>query len=131
MLRSADALVQLMKQQIDALLAQDQYLQEFLTWASQKSSTIPAQSNGSVVRAFYLALDRTPHLAPHFALACTLDQGIFLDVALDDLVLSCAVGSSSDFAHAHACADAISNALVIVLDVGLHQSLRGVFEFAS
>ena len=124
MLRSADALVQLMKQQIDALLAQDQYLQEFLTWASQKSSTITAQSNGSVVRAFYLALDRTPHLAPHFALACTLDQGIFLDVALDDLVLSCAVGSSSDFAHAHACADALSNALVIVLDVGLHQSLQ-------
>ncbi len=124
MLRSADALVQLMKQQIDALLAQDKYLQEFLTWASQKSSTIPAESKEAVVRAFYLALDRTPHLAPHFALACTLDQGMFLDAALDDLVLSCAVGSSSDFAHAHACAHALSNAVAIVLDVGLHQSLQ-------
>jgi len=124
MLRSADALVQLMKQQIDALLAQDKYLQEFLTWASQKSSTILAQSKEAVVRAFYLALDRTPHLAPHFALACTLDQGIFLDAALDDLVLACAINSSCDFAHAHSCADALSNALAIVLDVGLHQSLQ-------
>ncbi len=37
MLRSADSLVQLMKQQIDALVAQDPYLQKFSTWVSQKS----------------------------------------------------------------------------------------------
>lgn len=37
MLRSADSLVQLMKQQIDALVAEDAYLQEFLVWASRKS----------------------------------------------------------------------------------------------
>ncbi len=52
MLRSADSLMQLMKQQIDALVAQDPYLQEFLTWASQKSSTTIAQPKIATVRAF-------------------------------------------------------------------------------
>ncbi len=121
MLRSADSLVQLMKQQIDALVAPDSYLQEFLTWASHKSLSIPSQP--AATRAFYLALTQTPHLTPHFALACTLDQGIFLDAVLDELVLECAI-FSPDFAHAHACADALSNALLIVLDIGLQQSLQ-------
>lgn len=123
MLRSADSLVQLMKQQIDALVAQDPYLQEFLTWASQNSQAVPTPPKPAAIRAFYFALAQTPHLAPHFALACTLDQGIFLDAALDDLVSECTL-FSSDFAYAHACADALRNALVIVLDLGLHQSLQ-------
>jgi len=125
MLRSADSLLQLMKQQIDALVAQDPYLQEFLTWANQKSLLV-SQSTLAANRAFYLGLTQTPHLAPHFALACTLDQGIFLDTLLDNLVLECAIDSSSDFVHAHACADALGNALTIVLDVGLHQSLQQI-----
>ncbi|MBN3938557.1 NACHT domain-containing NTPase [Nostoc sp. NMS9] len=124
MLRSADSLVQLMKQQIDALVAEDPYLQEFLTWASQKSRTIPTQPKDATVRAFYLALSRTPHIAPHFALAASLDQGMFLDAALDDLLLECAIDSSQDFAHFHACGDSLSNILGIVLDVGLYKSLR-------
>ncbi|WP_292853085.1 hypothetical protein [Nostoc sp. NMS8] len=124
MLRSADSLVQLMKQQIDALIAQDDYLQEFLTWASQKSRTIPTQAKDATVRAFYLALSRTPHIASHFALASSLDQGIFLDVVLDDLLVECAIDGNQDFAHIHACGDALSNILGIVLDVGLHKSLQ-------
>ncbi|BBD57838.1 hypothetical protein NIES2109_06060 [Nostoc sp. HK-01] len=124
MLRSADSLVQLMKQKIDALVAQDPYLQEFLTWASQKSRTIPSQPKDATVRAFYLALSRTPRVAPHFALASSLDQGMFLDAALDNLLLECAIDESQDFAHFHACGDALSNILGIVLDVGLYKSLQ-------
>ncbi|MEH2042966.1 NACHT domain-containing protein [Nostoc sp.] len=124
MLRSADSLVQLMKQQIDALVAEDPYLQEFLTWASQKSRTIPTQPKDATVRAFYLALSRTPHVAPHFALAASLDQGMFLDAALDDLLLECAIDGSQDFAHIHACGDSLSNILGIVVDVGLYKSLQ-------
>ncbi|MEH2235527.1 NACHT domain-containing protein [Nostoc sp.] len=124
MLRSADSLVQLMKQHIDALVAQDKYLQEFLTWASQKSRSIPTKPKDATVRAFYLALSRTPHLAPHFALASTLDQGMFLDAALNDLLLECAIHGSQDFAHIHACGDALSNIMGIVLDVGLQKSLQ-------
>ncbi|MEH2389693.1 MAG: NACHT domain-containing NTPase [Nostoc sp.] len=124
MLRSADGLVLLMKQQIDTLVAQDPYLQEFLTWASQKSRTIPTQTKDATVRAFYLALSRTPHIASHFALASSLDQGMFLDVALDDLLLECAIDGNQDFAHIHICGEALSNILGIVLDVGLHKSLQ-------
>ncbi|WP_414541306.1 NACHT domain-containing protein [Nostoc sp. CCY0012] len=124
MLRSADGLVQLMKQQIDTLVAQDPYLQEFLTWASQKSRTLPTERKGATVRAFYLALSRNPRMASHFTLAASLDQGMFLDAALDNLLLECAIDYSQDFAHAHACGDALSNILGIVLDTGLHKSLQ-------
>jgi predicted NACHT family NTPase len=124
MLRSADSLVQLMKQQIDALVAQDPYLQEFLTWASQKSSTTPFQSKIATVRAFYLALSRTPQVAANFALASTLDQGMFLDAALNDLLVECAIDQSQDFAHAHVCGEALSNILVVVVDAGLQKSLQ-------
>ncbi len=127
MLRSADSLVQLMKQQIDALVAQDPYLQEFLTWASQKSLAIP-QPTLATTRAFYLGLTQTPHLAPHFALACTLDRGIFLDALLDNLLLECAIDANYDFAHTHVLSNALSNALTIVIDVGLHQSLQQLKE---
>ncbi len=128
MLRSADSLVQLMKQHIDALVAEDPYLQEFLTWASQKSRTIPTEPKDATVRAFYMALARTPHIASHFALATTLDQGMFLDAALNDLLIGCALESSPDFAHAHACADALNNILGIVLDAGLQKSLQQLSE---
>ncbi len=124
MLRSADSLMQLMKQHIDALVALDPYLQEFLTWADQKSRTTPLQPKVASARAFYLALARTPHIASDFTLACTLDQGMFLDAALDDLLLKCALESSPDFAHAHACADELLLVLGMVLDVGLQKSLQ-------
>jgi predicted NACHT family NTPase len=124
MLRSADSLVQLMKQQIDALVGEDPYLQEFLAWASQKSRSIPTESKDATVRAFYLALSRTPHVAPHFALASSLDQGMFLDGALNNLLLECAIDGNRDFAHIHACGDALLNILGIVLDVGLYKSLQ-------
>lgn len=128
MLRSADSLVQLMKQHIDALVAQDRYLQEFLTWASQKSRAVPSPPKIASTRAFYLALARTPHIASHFTLACTLDQGMFLDAMLDDLLLECAIDRSQDFAYAHACGDALLHILSIVLDAGLHKSLEQLRE---
>lgn len=128
MLRSSDALVQLMKQQIDALVAKDPYLQEFLTWASQKSLTISDNLSVGSNRAFYLALARTPHLTSHFTLACLLDQNRLLDTALDNLVLICVINNSCDFAHAHACAEALSSALTMILDVSLHHSLEQLQE---
>ncbi len=124
MLRSADSLMQLMKQQIDALVAKDPYLQEFLTWGSQKSQTVPSPPKVAAGRAFYLALARTPQVSSHFVLANTLDQGMFLDAALDDLLLECAIDQDPTFAHAHACGDALNHILVIVLDAGFQKSLQ-------
>jgi predicted NACHT family NTPase len=123
MLRSADSLVQLMKQQIDALVAQDPYLQEFLMWSSQKSQTIPIRSVASA-RAFYLALAQSPHTAAHFALASTLDQGMFLDAALENLLMEFAIDHSQDFAYVNACSEALNNILVMVLDAGFYKSLQ-------
>jgi predicted NACHT family NTPase len=128
MLRSADSLVQLMKQQIDALVAQDPYLQEFLMWASQKSQTIPTEPKLATTRAFYLALAQNPHTAAHFALASTLDQGMFLDVALENLLLEFASDRSQDFAYVNACSEALNNILVMVLDAGFYKSLQQLRE---
>ncbi|MGB3787588.1 MAG: NACHT domain-containing NTPase [Phormidesmis sp.] len=125
MLRSADSLVQLMKQKIDALVAQDAYLQDFLVWASQKSQNISSQPKIATSRAFYLALARgTPHTVANFALASTLDQGIILDAALDTLVLEAAVDHDQDFAYARICSESLSQILVMVLDAGFYKSLQ-------
>lgn len=124
MLRSADSLVQLMKQQIDTLVGQDPYLQEFLMWASQKSQQIPDESKMVTARAFYLALAQTPHLADRFALASTLDQGMFLDAALENLLLEFAMEHSQDFAYVNACSEALNNILVMILDAGFYKSLQ-------
>lgn len=124
MLRSADSLVQLMKQQIDALVAQDPYLQDFLVWVSQKSQTIPIEPKIATTRAFYLALAQAPHTAEQFALASTLDQGMFLDAALENLLLEFATDHSQDFAYINACSEALNNILVMVLDAGFYKSLQ-------
>ena len=124
MLLSADGLMQLMKQQIDGLVAEDPYLQEFLTWASEKADDNSLDNKPAIGRAFYLALTTSPELAPHLALACTLDQGIFLDAALDNLLEESVLQNSKDFAYVHACADSLSNILGTVLDLGFHKSLQ-------
>ncbi len=90
----AEYLLQLMKQQIDDLLAQDQELQAFLTWVSQKSRAVTADYKPVTVRAFYfdLALARilalvggTLDLARAFnrSLTCNLERTLALDLALD------------------------------------------------
>ncbi len=124
MLRSADSLVQLMKQQIDALVTEDPYLQEFLMWASQKSQTVQSPPKIATSRAFYLALTQSPHTAASFALTSTLDQGMFLDAALDNMLLEFSRNQGQDFAYAHACGEALNNILVMVLDAGFYKSLQ-------
>jgi predicted NACHT family NTPase len=123
MLRSADSLMQLMKQQIDALVAEDPYLQKFLTWANQKRQTVLAETKEATVRAFYLALAR-PNRASDFVLACTLDQGMLFDVALDDLLDKCAINLHPDLAHTHIYSETLSNILGMVRDVGFRKSLQ-------
>jgi len=124
MLRSADALVQLMKQQIDALVAQDPYLQEFLAWASQTSQALPVRRNRAIARSFYLALAQAPHTAAQFALASTLDQEMFLDAALENLLLELEVDHSQDASYATACYEALSYISVMIVDASFYQSIQ-------
>lgn len=94
MLRSADYLLTLMKQQIDAILAGDAHLQAFLTWVSQKSHAVATTYRLVTVRAFYFDLDLARALdlvGSTFDLARALDRtftrdldpDLALDLALD------------------------------------------------
>jgi predicted NACHT family NTPase len=105
-------------------VAEDPYLQEFLTWASTKEQANSPKTKPVTERAFYLALNRVPAIAPHLVLASSLDQGIFLDAALDELLQECALNQTHDFACINAYGDALSNILGIVLDLGFHKSLQ-------
>ena len=94
MLRNADYLLQLMKQQIDALVATDERLQAFLSWASHKSSVVTAPYRLVTVRAFYFDLDLARVLdlvggtfdlarALDHTFTRELDSTLALDLALD------------------------------------------------
>jgi predicted NACHT family NTPase len=54
MLDDANAMLQLMKAQIDELLAGDEKLQRFLYWLSEKAQLIQLAYKSSAIRAFYL-----------------------------------------------------------------------------
>ncbi len=55
-------------------------------------------------------------------------QQFIFDILLDNLLLQCAISPSSNFAHVHACIDALSNALTVIPDVRLQQSLQKLKE---
>ncbi len=88
MLRNANYLLRLMKQQIDDLIASDPYLQEFLIWVSHKSRVVTSPYKPWAMRAFYLdltlALDLTlvgGNIALDLALA--MANGIDLNLTFD------------------------------------------------
>jgi dsRNA-specific ribonuclease len=58
LVKPADELLLLMKQQIDALAASDEKLQQLLQWIHQKSFSVQSSYKPAAVRAFYLALVR-------------------------------------------------------------------------
>ncbi|NJM68721.1 MAG: hypothetical protein HC862_00080 [Scytonema sp. RU_4_4] len=64
-----------MKRQIDALLAKDEKLLQFLIWLEQKSKSVEARYKPAAIRAFYQNLD--------LALALALARDLALDLALD------------------------------------------------
>jgi predicted NACHT family NTPase len=98
-----------------------------LIWVNKKSKSLPGPKLATT-RAFYLALAQDSPNANQFALASTLDQGIFLDAALENLLRDFAIDHSQDFAYAHACSEALNNILVIVLDAGFYKSLQQIKE---
>jgi predicted NACHT family NTPase len=116
MLQPADYLLQLMKQQIDAMLAADEKLQQFLTWVSKKSHRVEVSHSSPAVRAFYFSLagDRHPQHDPipygNSELIRALDYQLFIllrlgnsgafDVGLDDiLALACDRALELDLTH--------------------------------
>jgi predicted NACHT family NTPase len=97
MLPSADRLLQLMKQQIDALITDNEQLQQFLMWVKQKSISVVVPYRRVAVRAFYFTLDiirvRVLDLTGVLSLARDLDCNLDLDFDLDlDLNLDLDLG---------------------------------------
>ncbi|MEP0790374.1 NACHT domain-containing NTPase [Funiculus sociatus GB2-C1] len=114
MLSSADKLLLFIKQNIDALIAQDQDLQKFLTWVNKKSCAVSSNFKPVIVRAFYLDLDLARahgvicgslDLARGFdkTLTRALSPDLTLDLALDRLLaLDFTLNLALDPARVHA-----------------------------
>ncbi|HEY9606502.1 MAG TPA: NACHT domain-containing NTPase, partial [Allocoleopsis sp.] len=77
LLRNAEPLLQLMKQQIDALVAADRKLQEFLDDIDQKCGSLATDYKPAAVRAFYFTL----FLDRDLGLAVALDRNLARDLA--------------------------------------------------
>jgi predicted NACHT family NTPase len=96
----ADCLLQLMKQKIDTLIAQDDILQQFLGWAYQKTEAVNSPNKSAAVRAFYIycsprPLDFDRPLDDTHSHNFGLDPGTYFDYARNlacDLVRALAPG---------------------------------------
>lgn len=96
MLGKADSLLLSRKDQINALIAGDEKLQDFLAWVNQKSIAIQITYKTSAIRAFYLAtalnlscaIDRSPafHLDGSLDHTLSLDRALSLDCVLDNFL---------------------------------------------
>lgn len=75
---NADRLLQLMKQRVDALLAADEKLQQFLTWLKQKADSVKVCHKPAAIRAFYLDLTGSFYLGlfPTAELAHSIDHAV-------------------------------------------------------
>ncbi|NEQ24207.1 MAG: NACHT domain-containing NTPase [Microcoleus sp. SIO2G3] len=92
MLPNADELLQLMKQQVDALVSADETLQPFISWVSEKSLEVKTSYKPAAIRAFYLALALPPNhrLASDQTLALAIDRSLAGNLG-DDLALDLAL----------------------------------------
>jgi predicted NACHT family NTPase len=82
MMRSADELLQLMKDKCDRLIADDHQLQHLLKWVNQKAEAIQVSDRIQSVRAFYLTLGRAIAQSDDLNLANVLARILVLDLDL-------------------------------------------------
>ncbi|MBD1903947.1 hypothetical protein NDI37_19210 [Funiculus sociatus GB2-A5] len=137
MLPSADCLLSLIKQQIDALLATDEKLQQFLCWVNQKSCSVQVPFKRTAVRAFYFDLAVAPASNHSPDLDCSLNLAFKFDsnfIFHDDFDLS-PVDLKLDFCLSATLAHAINGGIDpdfvtpdFEFDFNLWQSLQKLEE---
>ncbi len=94
MLDNPNCLLQLMKQQIDKLVAFDKQLQKFFNWLNHKSLSVQSTHKRVAIRAFYLTLvllddlSLTHDLAFSLGIDLSLTRNLTPDLALD-IALQC------------------------------------------
>lgn len=101
MLKPADELLRLMKQEVDAIVGGDDQLQKFLGWVNEKSLSVQVAYQPAAVRAFYLAfaLDRRNVMLT--ILSATLAYALNSDLTnqlVNDLKNKCATALALDCA---------------------------------
>jgi predicted NACHT family NTPase len=140
---SADRLLLLMKERVDALVTPDEKLQQFLAWVNQKSLSVQLPYTSASIRAFYFCLDNdifySLFLSHPFDLADALgmddtcnyslskkDACVFKNVILLDhfLQLTLDFGCSSSFSPNHALVRGLEDILNHELEPELKQSLE-------
>lgn len=77
-LQNADNFLVLMKQRIDRSLAEDETLQQFMTWLNQKALSVNAPYQQVVIRAFYLG--RQINMIEHKS-SLDIDPVLILEIA--------------------------------------------------
>lgn len=132
MLRNADYLIQLMKQQIDNLIA-ERHLQNFLIWVSRKSFAIDVTYKLASIRAFYLELNLGIDLKidPSLSLALKLDPALGvalkLDLELDyQLNFALSLARQLDFSLAPTLSLTLDHAISLSLDRELQRLLQNL-----
>ncbi|MBD2511061.1 NACHT domain-containing NTPase [Nostoc muscorum FACHB-395] len=128
MLPNANGILQLMKQKVDLLLADDEKLQYFLTWLHQKSSSVSSSYKAAGVRAFYLVcVERSSCICSRhnafvytsgYDLECALVGNITFnaELVLDEFLFSTvACIHDLDFAFEHTLNDALDHAYALVI----------------
>lgn len=129
MLTQAERLLILKQQQIDALLADDERIQQFLHWVNQKSESVNVAYKPVVLRAFYFAHVLNPNLDRNLDLA--LDRNFALPLMLDrnfalDRILTHALGYADT--HAYGLDQLLDRALNRAHDLALDRKLLRSLE---
>jgi len=130
MVRSADELLQTMKQELDQLIY-DKKIQQLLTWVEQKSSSVEVSYKPAAVRTFYFALARDRALDLDLALDLGRERARAPDLALDlglaraldrALDLACERALDLDLDVDHALDRARARALDLALNLNLDRT---------
>lgn len=138
MLRNANYLLKLIKQQVDSIITQDGQLLEFLVWGNYKSQSVNTPLKPGALRAFYITLGITlllvsqPNVDTAFELAgdslglvyaldpaFILNSSVAIELIIDKtlvLVLARAINLKFDFS--------LADELVYVLDYSIKLALE-------
>ena len=83
MLPCADELLQLMKREVDGLVAGDEKIQEFLQWVDRNTQAVDAPYKLAAVRACYLSLDLSRSSSLDLSLSRCISRGLSLNLDFD------------------------------------------------
>ncbi|GAB4210780.1 MAG: hypothetical protein OHK0012_01960 [Synechococcales cyanobacterium] len=130
MLEHTDVLVQVMTHHLEVLVNDDPYVQVFLTWVSHQSPTLVTPSQRAAIRTQYLVTAHAHSLRIRVPLARLLEQGLLLDIALEQLLLAISSASHPDdlATYLTCCREGIQTVLTIFPDLPLYQSLHQLME---